>query len=113
MRRPSRQGMLSLCLRFAQGLDSIATSLTGRLHRLLKVPSLISLLLPFSCLAQNIKYEWVNIQLYITPLRPLAVDEKTFSVSIVDLGNQLYAQDLENIQQRIDLPGFSRVTELR
>lgn len=95
MRRPSRQGTLSLCLRFAQDIDIIANTLTGYFYNVLQVPVLI---LPFTSVAQNINHEGVGIELYRAPLKPLKVHSNTFSVT--DLGNQLHEQSLENIQVR-------------
>lgn len=78
----------------------------------MKTLSFILFIIPWMAgVSQNIKYEWVNIRLYRPPLHPLSVNEKTFSVAVVDLGNQLGTQETENLQQNIDLPGFSRVRD--
>lgn len=78
----------------------------------MKTLSIILLMVPMiSGLPQNINYEWISVKLYRTPLHPLAVSERTFSVAVVDLGNPLGTSERENLQHAIALPGFSHVRD--
>jgi len=66
--------------------------------------------LGISCpgLAQNINFEWVGVSLYRLPLKPLTVEEKTYSTSIQDLGNQLDPTLRKTLQEALEIPGFTR-----
>lgn len=78
----------------------------------MKTLSIIFFIVPLmTCISQNINYEWVNVKFYRPPLQPLDVSERSFSIDVVDVSNQLETAEAETLRHTIDLPGFRRVRD--